>query len=114
LLCGRRGLAIIITVLILVCIVVSVDVVVSTLCSRSKSGEELSKYRGLAILIQKICDEQPKDLSQEYIQLLNISLNEYNGFTIVGVGTYRSDGETFFYIVFRDGGRIIVFTRPSS
>ncbi len=111
---GRRGLAIIITVLILVCIVVSVDVVVSTLCSRSRFSDELGEIRELAMLIQRMYDEQPRYVFQGYIQSLNSSLSEYNGFTIVDVGVYRGDEGAFFYIVFRDGERLVVFTRPFS
>jgi len=111
---GRRGLAIIISVLILVCIVVSVDIAVSTLCSRAKSGEENGVYRGLAIVIQEVYYEQPRDAFREYILLLNSSLNEYNGFSIMDVEVYRDDAGFFFYIVFRDGERLIVFTRPVS
>lgn len=111
---GRRGLAIIITVLILVCIVVSVDVLVSILCSRSKSGGGLDEYRGLAMLIQRIYDERPRELSRDYIQSLNNSLEEYDGFIIMDVGVYEDGGEDIFYIVYRNGEKLIIFIRPAS
>ena len=110
---GRRGLAIIIAVLILISIVVSADILVSSLCSGGSLSGSLDEYHRLGLVIHRIYRDR-RNPPREYLQMLNSSLSKYNGISILDIGEYNAGGVNVFYIVFREEDMLIVFTHHLS
>jgi hypothetical protein len=109
----RRGLAIILSTLVFVSIVLLSIALIDMRCYRADSGSVVV-FRDVGRSIYSVYISSDRAVFLDYISALNSSLSVYSMVSIAGYGLYDGGGSRLFYVVFRDRGRYIVFTYPSS